>query len=70
MSHDLCIQSCSQQSGHAPVYTDDAKEGSGLQQPKAAQLEVFNAYVNGALQRALSERLARWGTELDRKSVV
>lgn len=26
-------------------------------------MEVFNAYINGALQRALGERLARWGTE-------
>lgn len=26
-------------------------------------MEVFNSYINGALQRALGERLARWGTE-------
>lgn len=26
-------------------------------------MDVFNSYVNGALQRALGERLARWGTE-------
>lgn len=31
--------------------------------PKPAQLEVLTAYVNLALQRALSERLAKWGNE-------
>ena len=40
----------------------DGDSSSNLE-PKAAQLEVFTAYVNGALQRALGERLARWGTE-------
>jgi hypothetical protein len=53
----------SQQAGHAPVYTDQTKVDSGQVHPRAAQLEVFTAYVNGALQRALGERLARWGSE-------
>lgn len=53
---------CSQTAGHAPVYsaTDVATIGS---EPVPANMEVFNAYINGALQRALGERLARWGTE-------
>jgi hypothetical protein len=32
-------------------------------EPIPASLEVFSAYVNLALERALSERLARWGSE-------
>lgn len=53
---------CSQQSGHTPVYSalDNATTGN---EPVPANMEVFNAYINGALQRALGERLARWGTE-------
>lgn len=43
------------------MYTPET--GGSTTQPKAAQLEVFTAYVNGALQRALGERLARWGSE-------
>mmetsp|Transcript_42001 Transcript_42001/g.46923 ORF Transcript_42001/g.46923 Transcript_42001/m.46923 type:complete len:590 (-) Transcript_42001:1218-2987(-) len=55
------LQHC-QQSGHKPVYsaTDNAVIGC---KPIPANMEVFNSYVNGALQRALGERLARWGTE-------
>jgi hypothetical protein len=46
------------------VYTaeDSAIAGTDIK-PNPAQLEVFIAYVNGALQRALGERLARWGSE-------
>lgn len=52
----------SQQAGHTPVYPaiDTASPGC---KPTPANLEMFNAYINGALQRALGERLARWGTE-------
>jgi len=55
------LQHC-QQSGHKPVYAagDNASPGC---EPIAANMEVFNSYINGALQRALGERLARWGTE-------
>jgi hypothetical protein len=52
----------SQQADHAPVYAPD-ESASGDNAPKHAQMEVFSSYVNGALQRALGERLARWGSE-------
>lgn len=52
----------SQQSGHKPVYSPDDTAVIGCK-PIPANMEVFNSYVNGALQRALGERLARWGTE-------
>jgi hypothetical protein len=52
----------SQQAGHAPVYAPD-EFASGDKAPRHAQMEVFISYVNGALQRALGERLARWGAE-------
>ena len=32
-------------------------------EPVPANMELFTAFVNLALQRALGERLARWGTE-------
>lgn len=41
----------------------DEKPAVGDDAPKVAPLGVFLAYVNGALNRALSERLARWGSE-------
>lgn len=55
------LQHC-QQADHTPVYSalDNATTGN---EPVPASMEVFNAYINGALQRALGERLARWGTE-------
>jgi len=55
------FQHC-QQAGHTPVYSaaDNASPGC---EPIPANMEVFNSYINGALQRALGERLARWGTE-------
>jgi hypothetical protein len=38
---------------------------------RPAQIEVFISYVNLALQRALGERLARWGSEyIDPKNVT
>jgi hypothetical protein len=52
----------SQQAGHAPVYAPD-ESATGDYAPKQAQMEVFTSYVNGVLQRALSERFARWGRE-------
>ncbi len=58
----LFSRNYSQQVGHTPVYSasDNATTGS---EPVPSSTEVFNAYINGALQRALGERLARWGTE-------
>jgi len=55
------LQHC-QQAGHAPVYPAADNASSGCD-PTPANMEVFNSYINGALQRALGERLARWGTE-------
>jgi hypothetical protein len=56
----LLLFSNSQQSGHKPVYVPDAKSPT---KPIPAQIPVFVSYINGALQRALGERLARWGKE-------
>lgn len=50
----------SQQARHKPVYVSDAKSPTN---PISAELPVFVSYVNGALQRALGERFARWGNE-------
>jgi len=55
------LQHC-QQAGHKPVYSPSDTAATGCE-PIPANMEVFNSYVNGALQRALGERLARWGTE-------
>jgi len=55
------LQHC-QQSAHVPVYPAVDNASSGCK-PTPANMEVFNSYINGALQRALGERLARWGTE-------
>jgi len=55
------LQHC-QHAAHSPVYAAADKASSGCE-PIPANLEVFNSYINGALQRALGERLARWGTE-------
>jgi hypothetical protein len=51
------VQHC-QSLGHAPVYTPDSPPADG-----PARGEVFIAYVNLALQRAMGERLTRWGRE-------
>ena len=58
----LSVYSSSQQAGHKPVYSPSDTAATGCE-PIPANMEVFNSYVNGALQRALGERLARWGTE-------
>lgn len=52
----------SQDTGHKPVYaaSDVATPSTG---PVPADVEVFLSYVNVALQRALGEKLARWGNE-------
>jgi len=55
------LQHC-QQAGHKPVYAASEDASAGCE-PTPANMEVFNSYINGALQRALGERLARWGTE-------
>jgi len=55
------LQHC-QMARHAPVYPAIENASSGCK-PIPANMDVFNSYVNGALQRALGERLARWGTE-------
>ena len=41
----------------------DEKPATGEDAPKVSPIGVFLSYVNGALNRALSERLARWGSE-------
>ena len=58
----LLSRNYSQQAGHKPVYSASDNATAGCE-PVPANTEVFNAYVNGALQRALGERLARWGNE-------
>lgn len=50
----------SQQAGHKPIYIPDEKSDCTA---RPAQLEFFVSYVNQALNRALIERLARWGSE-------
>jgi hypothetical protein len=49
------LQHC-RDSGHAPVYAGHA--GDSVQ---PAPVEVFVSYINLALQRAMGERLAKWG---------
>jgi hypothetical protein len=51
----------SQQSGHAPVTIPKQEDIDSSAKP--AQIETFIAYCNGALKRALGERLASWGSE-------
>ena len=46
-----------QTTGHKPIYADDLKN---VETPKK---DVFLTYCNVALQRALSERMVRWGCE-------
>ncbi|KAG7355808.1 Piwi domain containing protein [Nitzschia inconspicua] len=55
------LQHC-QQKGHRPVYSP-AEEASKSVEPTPASVETFTSFINLALQRALSERLAKWGTE-------
>jgi hypothetical protein len=57
-----CFLLFSQQTGHKPVYAATEQADKGVE-PVPSGLEVFSSYVNLALQRALSERLARWGSE-------
>eukprot|EP00804_Cyclotella_cryptica_P022927 CCRYP_018744-RA/>CCRYP_018744-RA protein AED:0.29 eAED:0.29 QI:71/1/1/1/1/0.85/7/1036/740 len=53
-----------QMTGHAPVIA-----GSGGQEAKPANREVFLQYANVVLKRAMGERLAPWGREfIDPKS--
>jgi hypothetical protein len=56
------ISSTSQQKGHKPVY-GAAEEPEQSAEPIPANIEHFTSFVNLALQRALGERLARWGNE-------
>jgi len=49
------LQHC-RDSGHSPVYYDEAIDGP-------APPEVFVSFVNSILQKALGERLAKWGRE-------
>jgi hypothetical protein len=49
------IQHC-RDSGHSPVYASEAGDSA-----KPAPVEVFVSYTNLALQRAMGERLAKWG---------
>jgi len=58
--------------GHSPVFAPELVESSGpdvqdttlgISTVRPAMLEVFLAFCNVALQRALSERLARWGKD-------
>jgi hypothetical protein len=48
------LQHC-HDSGHSPVYASEADSA------KPAPIEVFVSYTNLALQRAMGERLAKWG---------
>lgn len=56
-NRDSLLQHC-QNSGHAPVYAIEEGGGASTQPPT---IEVFVSYASLALQRALGERLARWG---------
>ena len=51
----------SQQSNHEPVTIPDQKDIDSSAKP--APIDTFVAYINGALKRALGERLASWGSE-------
>lgn len=47
--------------GHSPAYEDD--------EAKPSNVEIFTSYCNIALQRAMGERMAKWGREyIDPKS--
>jgi hypothetical protein len=50
------LQHC-RDSGHGPVYAIEV----GGDPPKPAPVEVFVSYTNLALQRAMGERLVKWG---------
>ncbi|KAL7574615.1 hypothetical protein ACA910_002967 [Epithemia clementina (nom. ined.)] len=54
-SEQNMLQHCSSQAGHHPVYFEET-DGPAL-------LETFLAFVNTALQRAMGERLRKWGEE-------
>eukprot|EP00980_Cylindrotheca_fusiformis_P011868 scaffold2818_cov59-Cylindrotheca_fusiformis.AAC.3 len=57
----LCVlTSNSRDAGHSPVYVPDSKSPTS---PIPSTLPVFVSYINGVLQRALSERLSRWDNE-------
>ena len=49
------LQHC-RDAGHSPVYASEAGDSA-----KPAPIEVFVSYTNLALQRAMGERLAKWG---------
>jgi hypothetical protein len=48
----------SRETGHQPVYDDTANRDA-----EPASVETFTMFANVALDRALSERFARWGTD-------
>jgi hypothetical protein len=61
-SVEALLRHC-QETGHSPVYPPPV-DG-------AATTDVFVAYVNMALQRALGERLKRWGQQfIDEKNPI
>ncbi len=49
------LMSHCQMTGHKPVVADDSAEPSNV--------ELFTSFCNVALQRAMGERMARWGKE-------
>jgi hypothetical protein len=53
----------SQNKAHKPVYSLADEAANQSVEPIPASGELFTAFINLALQRALSERLARWGAE-------
>jgi hypothetical protein len=57
------IRPPSQSKGHKPVYSLADEEPGHSVEPIPASVETFTSFINLALQRALSERLARWGQE-------
>lgn len=65
------LQHC-RDSGHVPIFgpsTGDADTDASRSVP--ASVEVFTAYVSSALERAMAERLTRWGREyVDRDAPI
>jgi hypothetical protein len=53
----------SQSKGHKPVYSIADEATGQFVEPIPSKVDIFTSFINLALQRALSERLARWGHE-------
>lgn len=58
----MFLASDSQQKGHRPVYSPEEEANQSVE-PVPATVETFTSFINLAMDRAMSERLAKWGSE-------